>query len=232
MSKNDMLAPIVRALVCVPQERLGIIFDTINKIGGADGELWRKRFAEALREGVKQTTKNILEFIGTTVIPATTAQFVAKGKFVRNTGHKAKVKISYLGDNFTEWFLSGDSKTEDPISEQTLCSAKLKKSSVDAPIIAELGGEAKAETALTEVFSLMEKQPNGENGALLTNGYANIFYVRDQHGVLRAVRVGWDDGGWDVRAGSVEIPDMWHDGSRVFSRNSVLDPSATVSAQA
>ena len=48
-----MLAPIVRALVGVPQERLGVLFDTINKIGGADGELWRTRFAEVLREGVK-----------------------------------------------------------------------------------------------------------------------------------------------------------------------------------
>ena len=59
--------------------------------------------------------------------------------------------------------------------------------SVDGPILAELGGEAKAETTLTEVYSLMEAQKNGENGPLLTNGYANIFYVRDVNGALRAV---------------------------------------------
>jgi len=53
MSKNDMLAPIVRALVGVPQERLGVLFDIINKVGSTDGELWRIRFAEVLREGVK-----------------------------------------------------------------------------------------------------------------------------------------------------------------------------------
>lgn len=53
MSKNDMLAPIVRALVGVPQERLGVLLDTINKVGSVDGELWRTRFAEVLREGVK-----------------------------------------------------------------------------------------------------------------------------------------------------------------------------------
>lgn len=56
MSKNDMLAPIVRALVGVPQKRLGVLFDAINKVGGADGELWRTRFAEVLREGVKPVT--------------------------------------------------------------------------------------------------------------------------------------------------------------------------------
>jgi hypothetical protein len=53
MSRNDMLAPIVRALVGVPKERLGVLLDTINKVGGADGELWRTRFAEVLRGGVK-----------------------------------------------------------------------------------------------------------------------------------------------------------------------------------
>ncbi|MDQ5976918.1 MAG: hypothetical protein QG664_831 [Patescibacteria group bacterium] len=53
MPRNDMLAPIVRALVGVPQERLGVLLDTINKVGGADGELWRTRFAEVLRGGVK-----------------------------------------------------------------------------------------------------------------------------------------------------------------------------------
>ena len=56
MSKNDMLAPIVRALVGVPQERLGVLLDTVNKVGSTDGELWRSRFAEVLREGVKGAT--------------------------------------------------------------------------------------------------------------------------------------------------------------------------------
>jgi len=56
MFRNDMLAPIVRALVGVPQERLGVLLDTINKVSGADGELWRTRFAEVLREGVKPAT--------------------------------------------------------------------------------------------------------------------------------------------------------------------------------
>lgn len=54
MSKNDMLAAIVRALVGVPQARLGVVLDTVNKIGSADGELWRSRIAEVLREQVRE----------------------------------------------------------------------------------------------------------------------------------------------------------------------------------
>lgn len=61
MSKNDMLAPIVRALVGVPQERLGVLFDVINKVGGADGELWRTRFAEVLHEGMLPSPKTSLD---------------------------------------------------------------------------------------------------------------------------------------------------------------------------
>jgi hypothetical protein len=170
---------------------------------------------------------SILELVWAVVVPATTSKFIAKNKFVVNTKRNASVKISYLGDNFTAWFLNGDGKTEDPISEQALRYHKLQKSSVDGPIINELGGDAKAETTLTEVFSLMEKQKNGESGVLLNNGYANIFYVRDQNGVLRVVDVIWDDGGWNVYARSVEDPDRWSDGRQVFSRNSVLESSET-----
>ena len=59
-----------------------------------------------------------------------------------------------------------------------------------------------------------------KNGPLLTNGYANIFYVRDANGVLRAVSVYWYDGGWDEYAVGVAHPNTWFDGRRVFSRNS------------
>lgn len=163
---------------------------------------------------IPKTAELLLEPISTVAIPATTKPFVAKDKF--------KLKIEgeicfYLGDNFTEWFLG---KTEDPITEQVLRYAKLRKSSLDTPIIAELGGKAKAETTLTEMFSLMKKQGNGKSGVLLNNGYANIFYIKDQKGVLRAVGARWYGGGWDVRAGSVEDPGRWGGGYQVFSRNS------------
>jgi hypothetical protein len=72
------------------------------------------------------------------------------------------------------------------------------------------------------MFSLMEKQGKGEEGVLLNSGYANIFYINDYAGVLRAVRVSWDGDGWGVYASSVEDPHGWFDGYQVFSRNSVL----------
>jgi len=167
-------------------------------------------------------SNSLLEFVGTVVIPETTIKFVAKDKFVINTKRNAPVKISYLGDNFTERFLSGDGKTEDPITGQTLRYHELWQPSMDGPIIAELGGAEKSETTLFEMFSLMEKQGKGEDGVLLNNGYANLFCIKDGTGVLSAVYVHSCGDGWSVGADSVGSLHMWDDGDRVFSRNSVL----------
>ena len=179
-----------------------------------------------------KTAPSILEFISTVVVCTTSSPFVAKDEFVVNTKRNAKVLISYLGDNFKAWFLNGDGKTEDPISEHVLRYAKLRKASVDGPIITELGGEAKAETTLSEMFSLMVGQKNGEDGVLLNNGYANIFYIKDQNGVLRTVYVYWNDDGWDVDAYSVEDSSRWDAGYQVFSRNVLKSSETLAQAQA
>ena len=171
-----------------------------------------------------------LKFVGTVLVPATTAKFVAKDKFVVNTERNAPVRISYLGDNFTAWFLNGDGKIEDPITEQTLHYYRLWQSSMDCPIITELGGAEKSETTLSEIFSLMEKQGKGKAGALLSNGDDNLFCVRGGTGVLSAVYVHWWwwGDGWSVDADSI-VGGMhrWDDGDRVFSRNSALKSFVT-----
>jgi hypothetical protein len=203
--------------------------DHLERFLNLSPEAREDRFGTNWRAVVTQPkpTPSILELVSIVVVSATTSKFVAKEKFVINTKRNAPVKISYLGDNFTDWFLSGSGKTEDPESEQTLRYHKLRKASVDGPIITELGGEAKAETTLSEMFSLMEKQKNGESGTLLNNGWANIFYIRDSAGVLRAVYVHWDGGGWRVRAYALGDPFRWLVGRQTFSRNSVLGSSET-----
>jgi len=199
----------------------------INMMGGWEAFQAYLRGEFVLTKVARAIHEFLLEFIGKVTIPATTGKFVTKKKFVLGAGPKAKVKISFLGDNFTKWFLSGKGKIEDQTIEQTLVYHNLKKSSVDGPIIAELGGETKAETTLSDIFYLMEKQGNDENGILLNNGFTNIFYVKDQSIVLRAVNVSWRGGGWSVLAYSVENPRMWNACRRVFSRNSVLTNSET-----
>jgi hypothetical protein len=155
---------------------------------------------------------------GTVAVPPVAEPFMARAHFVRNTNKDASVKISSLGSNFTDWFID---KTENAFSGSKLQYADLDRSSVDGLIITELGGEEQAETTLVEVFALMATQPNGEGGSLLVADFrANIFYVRDATGVLRAVRVAWYGGGWHVYASAVTSPIAWLAGYRVFSHNS------------
>ena len=164
-----------------------------------------------------QSQPSILKLIGTVTIPGVTEKFVAKDKFVRDIGHKAKVKISYIGENFTNWFK--DKVEDDDSLGGDLVPLVLTRNDLDNEIIAALGGEDAAEVGLADIWRLMERQANGEQGVLLTNGYANIFYVRDIEGTLRAVRVYWGGSGWRVDATPVGYPFRWDAGSQVFSRN-------------
>lgn len=197
------------------------LVDEVLSVGGSDEDLRRIENDNDLRLKLAELIVSkspkllVLEFVGTVSVPATTSKFVAHDNFkLKQDGGIC----SHLDENFKSWFLEGDGKTKDPISEQTLRYHKLRKSSVDGPIIAELGGEEKSETTLTEMFSLMEKQKNGEDGVLLNNGYANIFYIKDISGVLRTVDVYWFDDSWDVSADAIEYPDGWFASYQVFSR--------------
>lgn len=200
----------------------GLLEDLIIKVMGEEGPEFLEELKKFLRKEpcwVPVTAvPSLLKYLGTLTIPATGKRFIARGHFKKDTSENAKVKIFYLGDNFTGWFLNGEGKIEEPVGEITLRCHTLTKGSVDGPIITELGGEEKAETSLQEVFALMQKQPKGEDSSLLTNGYANIFYVHDTNGVLRAVFVYWLGGDWRVDARSVENPSRWLEGHQVFSR--------------
>lgn len=201
---------------------MGLVTELVSAVkeqGGSDEDIHRLVKPEG-RKTISQMAKLIVEAgktsrllgpIGTTNVPAI-SRFVVAKNFVLA---KKPVKIGWLGNNFKEWFLK---KVEMPVSGATLRYMKLVEPSVDGPILTELGNNA--ETTLAQIFSLMKRQPNGEEGILLTNGYANIFYVRDTNNILRAVHVYWYEDAWYVYAYSVEHPYRWIAGYRVFSRNS------------
>ncbi len=212
-----MFLAFITALVSAVKEIGGSIAD-IHRLTTPDGVATLKKVAECI-VGAAQTTQNILlTLIGTINVPAITGKFTARNKFVRDTSGSAPAKISGLGSNFCEWFLG---KVEEPQGEVVLRYHRLKKDSLDRPIIEELGGEAIAETTLAVIYALMKNQRNGEDGPLLTNGYASIFYVRTITGALTAVSVYWYGDGWYVYAFSVVYPCVWDVGDRVFSRNSL-----------
>lgn len=151
----------------------------------------------------------LLEKSGTVTISATTDPFVVKDKFFVG---KPSVGIAWLSDNFKAWFWE---MIEEPTIEKTLCYAILTRRSLDGPIIAELGERKR--TKLSQVFSLIELQPNGKEGALLSNGLVSVFYVQDFIGEFRTVHVCGSEFGWRVGAASVKSSFRWGVGTRVFS---------------
>lgn len=154
-------------------------------------------------------------------IPASSEPFVAREKFTGYTsgamggwtGKNQKVKMSSHDLSFERYFLE---KTEEPGAETKLRCARLTRPSGDDVILQELGDAA--EVKLSQVFSLIARQPNGKKGALLTSGSRNIFYARDVHGNLRPVCVFWNVLGWSVDVGSDGRPE--YGGSKVFYQDS------------
>ena len=98
----------------------------------------------------------------------------------------------------------------------------LPKNMSDSGIIATyLGGmeEAKRNAfTLNQVQALIDKQWTGCDGQLLTNGYANLFYVLGKDGVLFALNVFRDVGEWGVSDWTLGGYGRWGAGYRVFRK--------------
>lgn len=205
---TDMLGRIVQKLARLPEEKLGPLFDLLEKLLGRDGDQWFVAFKLFLRKEIPRP--KILKYI--TTVPVSGAKtFVVADHF--RVGINTGVRIISLGDNFRSHFLG---KTESGVASAKLKVYKFTESSPDAPIIAELDGHH--EVALAHLWGLLKKQPNGETGPLLINGSANIFYICDAESILWAVVASWGGSGWRVDADLVKDPDRWFASHQVISR--------------
>lgn len=145
---------------------------------------------------------NLLDLVGTVEIPAL-GEFIARDRFVVN--NKAELPIFYLGTNFEDWFLG---KVEEPAGESVLRCQRLHRAENNSPIIAELGGNDRAEITLGQLYAFLKQADKSK---------WYICYVCDKNGVLCAVYADWGGGGWGVHAGSVEDPRGWREGGIVLS---------------
>lgn len=197
---------------------LGVADEAIYQLVTDKGDIQIKKIAEELAKLMnvaKEADSELLDFVEIVEIPST-GKFAVDDHFTKDS---KEVKIAWIGDNFRNNF---SSKVEEAQAETTLRVSKLKKNSLDMPIIAELG--SRTETTLANIWQMLKKQANGEFGKLLVNGCANIFYVRDAKAVLWAVGVDWCGDGWYVFARSVTLPGEWHEGRQVFSRHRTEAP--------
>ena len=126
----------------------------------------------------------------------------------------------HFWDNFTNKVLK-NIPNEIAGFEGSLTQTQLTKGMYDREILSELGNPKPftPEEFGAVISHLLTKQPNGENGNLLTNGYANIFYVQLEDRLV-AVFVRWlsDYREWGFDAYAVDGTG-WFDGRCVFSRS-------------
>ncbi len=126
----------------------------------------------------------------------------------------------YVWDDFKSCVLSSAS----PVTNRPALGVSvhdLAKNMYDSEIRAELPTAHVFSWAdLWVIGALVKLQPRGEEGTLLNNGYANIFYL--QVGVqVFVVRVYWhrDHAKWYVNAWKLVEYGRWSEGPRVLSRN-------------
>jgi len=173
-------------------------------------------FADVVKNRGRIEVKKLLERLSITIALPTIRDFKAVEHFVVDMSSSAKVKISGLGDNFETHFLPRVERDE--VAAEELAVYKLLERAYDPAIITALGGEAKVEITLGQFFAAFAKQPNGEKGALLTNGYGSVGYIRGIKRVLWAVSGSWSVGGWSFEAFPLGYPYRWDGGDQFLSR--------------
>jgi hypothetical protein len=158
---------------------------------------------------------DLLEFVTSADVEAVERFSV---KEVMKTGRIGDVKF-WLSENFQRVF---GFLVETNVPAMTLRSHRLKKGSVDGPILEELGGLEQAKVFIAHMFALACRQGQGQDGFLLTNGWANIGYAPDPNDpeTFSAVYFyGYASyRGWNVSATRITDPDAWSAGHRVVSR--------------
>jgi hypothetical protein len=133
-------------------------------------------------------------------------------------------KVNYWrSDNFNQYVLN-PAKIVNNIPEMNFSKYKFTETIYDKEImehfqISESKGLMTREEILWTIASLTTKQPKGESGILLNNGYATIIgYMLCDDSVVRAVSVLWGSGGakWFCYCYGLGV---WLAGSEVLSRN-------------
>ncbi|MBI2048328.1 MAG: hypothetical protein HYT30_00150 [Parcubacteria group bacterium] len=164
-------------------------------------------FCDAVRNRAAKAVTKLLESFGAPFTVPSAKEFVAKKKFVINTSEDARVRVSYLGENFKKVMLP---KTERDTVEVELHLSKLKQASPDSPIITELGD--RTEITLCAFYETLAHKQAARDYEWV------VGYVRGIDGNLWAVYAPWCGGGWRVSASSVEDPDGWYAGRGFVSR--------------
>lgn len=187
--------------------------DSVNRILARGDELKRVLLPAFQRLGaeVQLVNSHLLEPVSTVDFPAATVM----PSRLENGKVEEGVNL-WLGGN-AESLLRGYSSTIEAQATEGRIH-RLRKGSVDKPILAELGGEEAARLSFANMWGLVLAQSQSQPGPLLVNGYSNVFYPEEFPGWAFYFR--WCAGprGWHLQSYPVASADRWDAYSRFFSR--------------
>ncbi len=176
-------------------ETNGPLTHLLNNLSGEEGKIWLHQLKKFLRKEDTWTNNHV--------------NLKQERTFHIHPVNTKKSDFFKIGNGITKLWLSNNFKNIFlPLVNDTIIykggkveKFKLIESMNDFQINEEISGGFETPTEIAAmIISLISAQPNGEDGVLLNNGYANIFYFK--HGErLFYVRVSWDAvyEEWDCR---------------------------------
>ncbi len=159
----------------------------INVIGEKNA---KKLIAGEVTVTIEETA--LLDFVGTTTIPAATELFDVIRKFVVNTAPDAELPI-YSVEGIKILLNQVYVYVESPASETRLCQQKLVGASLDRAIFKTLGRLGRLQVSLRTIYEFLKTASREHTYIFYSYGWA-----------IYACWSGGGDGGWNFGLDSVE----------------------------
>lgn len=129
-----------------------------------------------------------------------------------------KEKGYWLSGNFKEELL-GDIKEVPELDVSKGTMTILERTTTDKEIMDKIGISTREEILAT-LITLTQKQKNGEEGVLNTNGYGNIIgYFKDKSGAVLGAYAYWSSGCEEWNCSGYGLSGGWSAGRGFWSRN-------------
>ena len=166
---------------------------------------------------VQKAQQSLLELVCTVDISAQEPFKVTNffKEFEQQDGIEFLPMYSFENNLFRDW----DATFDTDVPATTVNVYNLTATSMNNPIIAALGDKDAAKIDIAYIAHLIKAQSNGEEGVLLANGLANIFYVDSCFKELFVLRCHWlsIECVWQVLSHSIPYSNSSFSGSRIFS---------------
>ena len=209
---QDRLGPLIRALVGVDRQHLGVVTDIANRLNSTDAFRWHNRLKGVVQEGLPpiEPPPPLLVF-DEHVATATLDKRHVPAEFWRDTDEAPARRV--WGTFATT--VVARAKPREPSSVVKVPYANLSRATTVRDILAYPGvGDFDPTNLSALIAEMIGQQPNGEAGNLLNDGRGNLFPCGS---VL--VSVYWDDIYRDWSVDDWLPDDEVLAGRRVFSGN-------------